>query len=74
MSDSTGNYPVAKPVGTEGDSRFSMGLVIDVVTALQRHGFPPFEAPDLAGLQAALWRFVYEGEHVRIPGRRRASE
>lgn len=52
-------YPLPRP---DADSRFSMGLILDVATALEAAGFPPIrEGADIVALQQALFGFIYEG-------------
>ncbi|MFJ2575214.1 hypothetical protein [Kitasatospora aureofaciens] len=50
-------YPLPAP---DDDRRFTFGLVLDVATALEAHGYPPVASgPDLLNLQQALFRFLY---------------
>ncbi|MGW4520129.1 hypothetical protein [Amycolatopsis sp. NPDC004378] len=51
-------YPLPQP---ENDSRFTIGLVLDVADVLTRHGYPPLSGggDDHVQLQQALFRFLY---------------
>ena len=53
------NYPVSRPPGGN-DPRFTLGLGLDVAKALHEHGYPACASHDLADLQLALFRFLYE--------------
>jgi hypothetical protein len=44
-----------------GDKRFTLGLLVDVVEVLVRHGYPKPEGADLVRLELALFRFLYRG-------------
>jgi hypothetical protein len=53
-------YPLPPP---DSDSRFTIGLVLDVMDVLTDHGYP---AADLSGLdhlamQQTLFRYLYRG-------------
>ncbi|MEV6601354.1 hypothetical protein AB0M36_31545 [Actinoplanes sp. NPDC051346] len=50
-------YPMPAPAD---DARFTLGLTLDVGKVLAAHGYPPIESgTDLAGLQQALFGFLY---------------
>lgn len=50
----------AYPATRDGnDGRFTIGLVIDVVSVLQLHGYPPPKGLDYVELQDALFTFLY---------------
>ncbi|MET8177440.1 hypothetical protein [Streptomyces sp. NPDC005336] len=52
-------YPVA-PKDGDNDSRFTNGLVLDVVKVLESHGYPEFvSGRDLLELRMSLYRFLY---------------
>ena len=55
-------YPISRPdAGT--DSRFTVGLALDVAAVLARHGYPPVATgADLLHLQQALFTLIYQ-EH-----------
>ena len=53
-------YPLPRPV-TGSDSRFSLGLTLDVAAVLTRHGYPPISTgADLLHLQQALFTAIYQ--------------
>lgn len=54
------SYPI-RPT-PEHDSRFTIGLVIDVADVLQRHGFETPHGLDIVDLQQALYRLLYVGD------------
>lgn len=59
----TAAYPV--DAGAE-DSRFTLGLVVDVADVLARHGYPPVrDSADLVDLQQSLYRFLYVADRTR---------
>lgn len=54
----TKRYPLPR---AQDDARFSMGLLIEVASVLQEHGYPPIvDGDDLVDLQQALFGFLYE--------------
>jgi hypothetical protein len=57
-------YPPAYPIGRptdRADSRFTIGLTLDVAAVLTRHGYPPITAgADLLRLQQALFALIYQ--------------
>jgi hypothetical protein len=58
--DSTAAYPVSRP-GTNADSRFTIGLALDVAAVLARHGYPPVTTgADLLRVQQALFTLIYQ--------------
>jgi hypothetical protein len=53
-------YPIARP-SAGNDTRFSVGLAIDVAAVLHRHGYPPLATGvDLVRLQVALFNLIYQ--------------
>lgn len=55
-------YPVA-PKDGDNDSRFTHGLLFDVVNVLESHGYPKFvSGSDLVELRQTLYRFLYTGK------------
>lgn len=53
-------YPVT-PKDGDNDSRFTNGLVFDVVKVLESHGYPKLASGrDLLELRQSLYRFLYE--------------
>jgi hypothetical protein len=51
-------YPIPRP---QHDSRFTVGLVLDLAAVLTRHGYPPAATgPDLVHLQQALFTTIYQ--------------
>lgn len=55
-----GVYPIPRPAAGD-DPRFTLGLAIDVATALQHQGYPPITSgQDLTRLQQALFGFIYQ--------------
>ena len=53
-------YPIPRP-RTGSDSRFTVGLTLDVADVLTRHGYPPMASgADLLRLQQALFTTIYE--------------
>ena len=55
--DSNRLYPMPAP---DDDPRFTFGLLADVVTVLERHGYPrPTHGRDLIDLHGALFGFLY---------------
>jgi hypothetical protein len=57
-------YPIPRPVtGTDvgQDTRFTLGLTLDVADVLARHGYPPLTSgADLLRLQQALFSAIYQ--------------
>lgn len=53
-------YPIRRPAdGT--DSRFTVGLALDIAAVLARHGYPPITTgADLLRLQQALFTLIYQ--------------
>jgi hypothetical protein len=52
-------YPIARP--DREDTRFSIGLLLDVAAVLHQHGYPPLRTgPDLTRLQQALFTTIYQ--------------
>ena len=64
-------YPLPRPADT--DNRFSLGLALDIVAVLTRHGYPPITAGvDLIRLQQAIFGLIYQhnntsGQPLDIP-------
>ncbi|MGW7597877.1 hypothetical protein [Streptomyces antimycoticus] len=57
-------YPVA-PESGDHDSRFTNGLILDVVEVIESHGYPKFTSGrDLLELRISLFRFLYENKDV----------
>lgn len=57
MSGLERNYPITpRPAD---DSRFAMGMVLDVVTVLVEHGYATPTATDVVELRQHLFRFLY---------------
>ncbi|MFD8381158.1 hypothetical protein ACFV2X_21845 [Streptomyces sp. NPDC059679] len=55
-------YPVA-PESGDDDSRFTNGLLLDVVEVIESHGYPKFASGrDLLELRISLFRFLYENK------------
>jgi hypothetical protein len=53
-------YPLPRPASGE-DTRFTLGLALDVADVLTRHGYPPPAAgTDLIRLQQALFGAIYQ--------------
>jgi hypothetical protein len=53
-------YPLARPGPGRDDTRFTVGLLLDVAAVLHRHGYPRLEtAADLTHLQHALFTTIY---------------
>ncbi|MFD8284982.1 hypothetical protein ACFV47_38315 [Streptomyces solisilvae] len=53
-------YPVAPESGDEV-SRFTPGLILDVVEVIESHGYPKFASRrDLLELRISLYRFLYK--------------
>ena len=54
-------YPISRPGATHStDSRFTVGLALDVAAVLARHGYPPLSTgSDLLRLQQALFTLIY---------------
>jgi hypothetical protein len=53
-------YPIARPASGE-DTRFCVGLALDVAQVLHRHGYPPVRTgADLLRLQHALFTLIYQ--------------
>ena len=49
------------PDAQSDDTRFTVGLALDVATVLQRHGYPPVTTgADLIRLQLALFTLIYQ--------------
>jgi hypothetical protein len=52
-------YPIPRP--QHDDSRFTVGLVLDLAAVLTRHGYPPAATgTDLLHLQQALFTTIYQ--------------
>lgn len=49
-------YPMPRP---QNDPRFTLGLLLDVASVLERHGFPSVSGADLGDLGQALFRYLY---------------
>jgi hypothetical protein len=60
MSPDVAAYPISRSdAGT--DSRFTVGLTLDVAAVLARHGYPPITCgADLLRLQQALFTLIYQ--------------
>ncbi|MEV7178266.1 hypothetical protein [Kitasatospora sp. NPDC093679] len=60
-SSSAGPAPAVYPLpAPDDDSRFSLGLVLDLAAVLAEHGYPPITSgADLLNLQQALFGFLY---------------
>lgn len=43
----------------DDDSRFTMGLVLDVASVLEQHGYPPISGGGVVDLQQHLFHFLY---------------
>jgi hypothetical protein len=57
MNEKRRAYPLPQPAD---DSRFTVGLSLDVARVLEQHGYPKItEGMDLLRLQEALFRFIY---------------
>lgn len=55
-------YPVA-PESGDDDSRFTNGLLLDVVEVIESHGYPKIAAGrDLLELRISLYRFLYKNK------------
>ncbi|SCG46780.1 hypothetical protein [Micromonospora humi] len=54
--ETTTNYPVPHH---DPDHRLSFGLLVDLRTALLRHGYPELTSADLDDLRTAVRVFVY---------------
>ena len=55
-------YPV-EPESGDDDSRFTNGLLLDVVEVIESHGYPKIAAGrDLLELRISLYRFLYENK------------
>lgn len=53
-------YPITP--APDDDSRFTVGLTVDVIKVLTEHGYPPVtNGMDIVELQQALYRFLYVG-------------
>ncbi|MEY9909746.1 hypothetical protein ABIA35_005989 [Catenulispora sp. MAP12-49] len=60
-------YPLPRPE-SDGDPRFSFGLMYDVGKVLEAHGFPPVRnGSDHVDLMTALFGFVYASEARPVP-------
>jgi hypothetical protein len=60
MSPDLAAYPISRP-DTGTDSRFTVGLALDVAAVLARHGYPPLTSgADLLRLQQALFTLIYQ--------------
>jgi len=60
MSTDQFTYPIGRP-GHGVDSRFTIGLALDVAAVLTRHGYPPITTgADLQRLQQALFTLIYQ--------------
>ena len=58
----TGEERVYPLPDEDDDPRFVFGLVDDVATVLEQHGFERPSGWDLVELRQALFRFLYGGE------------
>jgi hypothetical protein len=53
-------YPIPRPPA-DSDTRFTLGLTLDVADVLTRHGYPPLTTgADLLRLQQALFTTIYQ--------------
>ena len=53
-------YPLPRPANN-ADTRFSLGLALDIAAVLTHHGYPPLTADaDLIRLQQALFGLIYQ--------------
>ena len=53
-------YPISRPADST-DSRFTIGLTLDVAAVLHRHGYPPITTgADLLRVQQALFTLIYQ--------------
>ncbi|GAA4731043.1 hypothetical protein [Phytohabitans rumicis] len=60
MSSDLAAYPISQP-GTGIDSRFTIGLALDVADVLAQHGYPPITTgTDLLRVQQALFTLIYQ--------------
>ena len=57
-------YPIRRPdrdADSGTDSRFTIGLALDIAAVLARHGFPPITTgADLLRVQQALFTLIYQ--------------
>jgi hypothetical protein len=61
MDATTPAYPIARPAGS--DTRFCLGLALDVAKVLHRYGYPPvLTGDDLVRLQQSLFTLIYQEE------------
>jgi len=59
MSADVPTYPISRPDST--DSRFTVGLALDVAAVLARDGYPPPPTgADLLRLHQALFTLIYQ--------------
>lgn len=59
-------YPLRRPGREHDDSRFTIGLLHDVVQVLEQHGYPPVRhGLDIVDLQQHLFAFLYGEGGVR---------
>lgn len=57
-------YPIARPESGE-DSRFTLGMILNVGKVLAEAGYPPIQdGGDYVRLQQALFGFIYEKPEV----------
>jgi hypothetical protein len=60
MDTKTAIYPIPRPEHGH-DSRFTVGLALDVAAVLAGHGYPPITTgADLLRLQLALFNLIYQ--------------
>ncbi len=53
-------YPLPRPANN-ADTRFSLGLALDIAAVLTRHGYPPLTTgTDLIRLQQAIFGLIYQ--------------
>jgi hypothetical protein len=60
MTTDTPAYPIRRPDSGD-DTRFTLGLALDIAAVLARHGYPPLSTgADLLRLQQALFALIYQ--------------
>jgi hypothetical protein len=58
-------YPIPRPESGH-DSRFTLGLALDVAQVLARHGYPPLATgSDLLRLQQTLFTLIYQPKETQ---------
>lgn len=57
-------YPVEPDEGNN-DTRFTMGLLHDVIKVVRAHGYPELTGLDMAELQLSLFCFLYREDAAR---------